>query len=118
VNKIEPTQEQADYLKATRLFKTDNVKDHMYLTKYSYINGKGEKKVNEFTILLGSDNKVGTKHMYAFNRTIEVEGLPKSFMMGNLNRAIGRSEEHTSELQSRFDLVCRLLLAKKYISIE
>src|SRR5437868_9328817 len=25
---------------------------------------------------------------------------------------IGRSEEHTSELQSRFDLVCRLLLEK------
>src|SRR5699024_12431836 len=25
----------------------------------------------------------------------------------------GRSEEHTSELQSRFDLVCRLLLDKK-----
>src|SRR5207249_10275502 len=27
--------------------------------------------------------------------------------------ASGRSEEHTSELQSRFDLVCRLLLEKK-----
>src|SRR5699024_11867434 len=27
--------------------------------------------------------------------------------------AMGRSEEHTSELQSRFDLVCRLLLEKK-----
>src|SRR5699024_12797008 len=26
-----------------------------------------------------------------------------------------RSEEHTSELQSRFDLVCRLLLEKKKI---
>src|SRR5699024_11552825 len=26
---------------------------------------------------------------------------------------IVRSEEHTSELQSRFDLVCRLLLEKK-----
>src|SRR5207249_7851269 len=26
---------------------------------------------------------------------------------------IHRSEEHTSELQSRFDLVCRLLLEKK-----
>src|SRR5699024_12636283 len=25
----------------------------------------------------------------------------------------GRSEEHTSELQSRFDLVCRLLLEQK-----
>src|SRR5204863_10219038 len=28
-------------------------------------------------------------------------------------RAIARSEEHTSELQSRRDLVCRLLLEKK-----
>src|SRR5256884_6245951 len=28
--------------------------------------------------------------------------------------AIGRSEEHTSELQSRLHLVCRLLLAQKY----
>src|SRR2546421_8760473 len=27
--------------------------------------------------------------------------------------AVGRSEEHTSELQSRSDLVCRLLLEKK-----
>src|SRR5699024_12116935 len=29
------------------------------------------------------------------------------------NVPVGRSEEHTSELQSRFDLVCRLLLEKK-----
>src|SRR5207249_12138640 len=29
--------------------------------------------------------------------------------------ARSRSEEHTSELQSRFDLVCRLLLEKKKI---
>src|SRR2546428_1829361 len=28
-------------------------------------------------------------------------------------RAVRRSEEHTSELQSRSDLVCRLLLEKK-----
>src|SRR5438105_10957176 len=28
-------------------------------------------------------------------------------------RSIGRSEEHTSELQSRVELVCRLLLEKK-----
>src|SRR5699024_12678271 len=31
---------------------------------------------------------------------------------------IGRSEEHTSELQSRFDLVCRLLLEKKNQNTE
>src|SRR5699024_11950094 len=30
-----------------------------------------------------------------------------------LYAALDRSEEHTSELQSRFDLVCRLLLEKK-----
>src|SRR5438067_4770179 len=28
-----------------------------------------------------------------------------------------RSEEHTSELQSRFDLVCRLLLEKKNTNV-
>src|SRR5699024_12694404 len=35
--------------------------------------------------------------------------------LGTTGLPIGilRSEEHTSELQSRFDLVCRLLLAKK-----
>src|SRR5438067_6903001 len=29
-----------------------------------------------------------------------------------------RSEEHTSELQSRFDLVCRLLLEKKKTKVK
>src|SRR2546422_7015132 len=32
---------------------------------------------------------------------------------GGVLRAEGRSEEHTSELQSRLHLVCRLLLEKK-----
>src|SRR5690606_39832351 len=32
---------------------------------------------------------------------------------GPLDRASARSEEHTSELQSRENLVCRLLLEKK-----
>src|SRR5699024_12635687 len=31
----------------------------------------------------------------------------------NKSKQENRSEEHTSELQSRFDLVCRLLLEKK-----
>src|SRR5207249_5436666 len=31
----------------------------------------------------------------------------------SMPQALVRSEEHTSELQSRFDLVCRLLLEKK-----
>src|SRR5690349_22072420 len=32
---------------------------------------------------------------------------------GQHHLGVGRSEEHTSELQSRRDLVCRLLLEKK-----
>src|SRR5690625_6131045 len=37
----------------------------------------------------------------------------KQFMMEGIGMAILRSEEHTSELQSRGHLVCRLLLEKK-----
>src|SRR5699024_12394649 len=37
-----------------------------------------------------------------------------SFNVGSYTD-LDRSEEHTSELQSRFDLVCRLLLEKKNI---
>src|SRR5207249_11517325 len=44
-------------------------------------------------------------------------GKDNSYRWGTMNAAAGRddnrSEEHTSELQSRFDLVCRLLLEKK-----
>src|SRR5699024_7529370 len=36
--------------------------------------------------------------------------LGSAVVVGSLG---GRSEEHTSELQSRFELVCRLLLEKK-----
>src|SRR5437868_11040222 len=41
---------------------------------------------------------------------------PQSLMVNNyppLSFYLVRSEEHTSELQSRFELVCRLLLEKK-----
>src|SRR5438067_9554666 len=45
-----------------------------------------------------------------------IDSLRESIVM-SLQTQIGpecnRSEEHTSELQSRFDIVCRLLLEKK-----
>src|SRR5438094_7293362 len=37
---------------------------------------------------------------------------------GARDAAVARSEEHTSELQSPYDLVCRLLLEKKKKKIE
>src|SRR5699024_11580053 len=44
-----------------------------------------------------------------------VTTIPGSNIISVRNERLGasRSEEHTSELQSRFDLVCRLLLEKK-----
>src|SRR5207249_5252101 len=40
-------------------------------------------------------------------------GVPTAATMPIARPPCVRSEEHTSELQSRFDLVCRLLLEKK-----
>src|SRR5437868_7970435 len=43
----------------------------------------------------------------------QYEGAGDVGLQWLMARASTRSEEHTSELQSRFDLVCRLLLEKK-----
>src|SRR5438067_10005881 len=45
----------------------------------------------------------------------DLTGRRNDFLTLVAERVRGRSEEHTSELQSRFDLVCRLLLEKKKI---
>src|SRR5687768_17757329 len=44
---------------------------------------------------------------------IVFERLSPLIVPSNVNSESGRSEEHTSELQSRLHLVCRLLLEKK-----
>src|SRR5207249_10944425 len=45
--------------------------------------------------------------------TGEDRSNPKDIESTTSSIGVFRSEEHTSELQSRFDLVCRLLLEKK-----
>src|SRR5437773_5825386 len=50
----------------------------------------------------------------AARRAARAECEPRAERAGRLHQATrGRSEEHTSELQSHHDLVCRLLLEKK-----
>src|SRR5690625_5022895 len=56
-------------------------------------------------VLAGIATMIGHTVVFAINR---VTGLRMAAGM-----ALGRSEEHTSELQSRGHLVCRLLLEKK-----
>src|SRR5207249_5599793 len=59
--------------------------------------------------IIGQANRVA--------RELEVRGLGKGDAALSWGPNSARSEEHTSELQSRFDLVCRLLLEKKKIQI-
>src|SRR5699024_11335722 len=48
------------------------------------------------------------------SRSGQTGGVMTLFLRSEGTRLrVARSEEHTSELQSRFDLVCRLLLEKK-----
>src|SRR2546421_2166975 len=44
---------------------------------------------------------------------IDEDAMLARWPLTDRERDVGRSEEHTSELQSRSDLVCRLLLEKK-----
>src|SRR5438093_5578557 len=65
---------------------------------------------NTFSIVPADANKRadGPLRLYWFSQTLGAgRGLE------DVIRAAGRSEEHTSELQSLTNLVCRLLLEKK-----
>src|SRR5699024_12349773 len=52
---------------------------------------------------------IGSHVVFLLSRT----NAPYSPSPSRFSSPSSRSEEHTSELQSRFDLVCRLLLEKK-----
>src|SRR5207249_9579679 len=51
--------------------------------------------------------------MIVVSRVPTVSSPPMDCVPRSSDSDVERSEEHTSELQSRFDLVCRLLLEKK-----
>src|SRR5260221_10619754 len=54
-------------------------------------------------------------NLLSFAKGLEAHSLNSGVMNENIAHA-RRSEEHTSELQSHSDLVCRLLLEKKKIN--
>src|SRR5699024_11575598 len=70
-----------------------------------------------FLFALYLNHKLTNNHLILYDVLLNFVSL----LLIDLNNSIDslqfyRSEEHTSELQSRFDLVCRLLLEKKKIS--
>src|SRR5438067_6246393 len=74
-----------------------------------------------YTTLFRSDRKAGQARarggslqpLLHRRRAVRDRGRRAAATTRLPRRAVDRSEEHTSELQSRFDLVCRLLLEKK-----
>src|SRR5699024_11462208 len=89
------------------------------------------KDLKESDVILGADNKPVRlseaykehipERMYKLTTsagtTVNTSGNHLWYVELQVDKALHkrrlRSEEHTSELQSRFDLVCRLLLEKK-----
>src|SRR5699024_1192184 len=88
------------------------------------LTGSGDKAfmagadIKEFPDRAEAEEAVSAQEVFNF-----IVHLPKPTIAmlngytlgGGLELAL-RSEEHTSELQSRFDLVCRLLLEKKKLT--
>src|SRR5699024_11800562 len=72
--------------------------------EYKNMGGLREEIVKHF------DDILIDKVFDHFNEKITFEKIAENYI---LYASEERSEEHTSELQSRFDLVCRLLLEKK-----
>src|SRR3712207_7241956 len=82
-----------------------------------------------YTTLFRSDPKVCEREYDILRRTKKSKYFPKVYDVGENfivremvhGQRLDRSEEHTSELQSRQYLVCRLLLEKKkqiYITLH
>src|SRR5690625_6590977 len=76
-------------------------------------------RIQESAITVAKHIGVASKHgrpaLVTLRESVEYLERWHRFMRGWVEpaREIGRSEEHTSELQSRGHLVCRLLLEKK-----
>src|SRR5437588_5840839 len=66
-------------------------------------------------------NDTATTEIYtlSLHDALPISGIAVCWRAGWWNAGCGsRSEEHTSELQSHSDLVCRLLLEKKKIVVQ
>src|SRR2546429_6844178 len=67
-----------------------------------------------FRSIVANDDGARAKHGAGVGQRFEVQGHVNQGSRQVAGRRAGRrSEEHTSELQSRLHLVCRLLLEKK-----
>src|SRR3712207_7146373 len=97
------------------IIKKKSIREQVYESlKEEIVNG--EIQSGEKIIELEYAEKFGVSRtpLREALRMLELEGLVSNAEKGGVTvNYISRSEEHTSELQSRQYLVCRLLLEKK-----
>src|SRR5438067_12878371 len=108
-----------DYMEIAKKFRPSHA-DFSYEAKYGIRNwqGGGRASARE-TIGRVAAGAVAKKILSILYSNFEIVAYVAQIheIIAKINRSSvkmkDRSEEHTSELQSRFDLVCRLLLEKK-----
>src|SRR2546427_1107110 len=69
----------------------------------------------ELTAVVHEAGRGNVRHRGGWNKisTPDLDGIDADHGRRAIEESLGRSEEHTSELQSQSNLVCRLLLEKK-----
>src|SRR5699024_11611195 len=79
------------------------------------VNSFASVSLDPLLILWSIDHNASTYDQFMETEQFVVNILAEEQADVASTFARSRSEEHTSELQSRFDLVCRLLLEKKNV---
>src|SRR5438067_8677467 len=82
------------------------------LKTYSQMELSGVQIIDHWVDTDGTEYALAALEMDSFKNNLDKMKELNAAVRDTV-RANARSEEHTSELQSRFDLVCRLLLEKK-----
>src|SRR5689334_23742460 len=82
-------------------------------TLFPYTTLFRSQRLGQETITLRATTGAGVRDVYWFVGSSFLGKAPPGGSLAWKPAAPGRSEEHTSELQSQFHLVCRLLLEKK-----
>src|SRR5207249_11653150 len=86
-----------------------------YLSSFFFFNDTATPKISTLSLHDALPISIGVLLTESTTRPPMPEwlALTTPAVRAGFKRKMSRSEEHTSELQSRFDLVCRLLLEKK-----
>src|SRR5699024_11718990 len=107
ISYVAATEEEAfNYTKYLLDFLPSSAFDE--LPQYWAPNDSLTERDKELNSIIPDDPNAGYDMMDVLTRIFDDENVLE--VQGDYG---ARSEEHTSELQSRFDLVCRLLLEKK-----